>query len=557
MSDKSKIAVTTLASLLLVAMVIGVTVSVSKRSDSGSSPAEASGSPTISSSTKAVKAICAPTDYKETCEQSLANTNSTNPKDLIKATFDATVKNITDALNNNELIQEAAKDPKTKEAFNVCQEVLETSIEDLRRSFSKVQEFDPTKIDDYVEDVKTWLSGAITYQETCIDAFENTTGETGEKMKKLLKTAGELSSNGLAMVTDFSKVLSSLNLGGLTANRKLLEAEFPSFVGSHERKLMAANALTPNAVVAQDGSGQFKTIGDAINKVPLKNNKTFVIYIKAGVYKEYVMIPKKVNNVVFIGDGPLKTRITGNKNYAAGVATFHTSTVVINGDNFMARDIGFENTAGAAGHQAVALRVSADKAIFHNVHIDSHQDSLYAHTYRQFYRDCKISGTIDFVFGDAQAVFQKCRFVVRKPMENQACMVTAQGRKDKRSVGAIVIQSSDIVAEPEFLAVKPALKAYLGRPWKEYSRTIIMQSNIDGFIAPEGWSPWMGTFALNTLYYGEYQNTGAGANTAQRVKWAGIKKITPQIADSFTPSKLYLGDDWIKASGVAYNPAMF
>jgi len=394
MSDKSKIAVTTLASLLLVAMVIGVTVSVSKRSDSGSSPAEASGSPTISSSTKAVKAICAPTDYKETCEQSLANTNSTNPKDLIKATFDATVKNITDALNNNELIQEAAKDPKTKEAFNVCQEVLETSIEDLRRSFSKVQEFDPTKIDDYVEDVKTWLSGAITYQETCIDAFENTTGETGEKMKKLLKTAGELSSNGLAMVTDFSKVLSSLNLGGLTANRKLLEAEFPSFVGSHERKLMAANGLTPNAVVAQDGSGQFKTIGDAINKVPLKNNKTFVIYIKAGVYKEYVMIPKKVNNVVFIGDGPLKTRITGNKNYAAGVATFHTSTVVINGDNFMARDIGFENTAGAAGHQAVALRVSADKAIFHNVHIDSHQDSLYAHTYRQFYRDCKISGTI-------------------------------------------------------------------------------------------------------------------------------------------------------------------
>lgn len=146
-------------------------------------------------------------------------------------------------------------------------------------------------------------------------------------MKNLLKTAGELSSNGLAMVTDFSKVLSSLNLGGFTSNRRLLDTGIPSFVGSHERKLMAAPALKPNAVVAQDGSGQFRTISEAISKVPVKNNKTHVIYVKAGVYKEYVIIPKKVNNIVLVGDGPLKTRITGNKNYAGGVATFHTATV--------------------------------------------------------------------------------------------------------------------------------------------------------------------------------------------------------------------------------------
>lgn len=176
--SKKKIAIASLASLLLVAMVIGVSVSVSKKNgdDVDSSTAQAGGAPSISASTKAVKAICAPTDYKETCENSLAKTNSTNPKDLIKAAFDATVKNITDAVKGSELLQNASKDPMTKEAFSVCQEVLGNSIEDLKRSFAKVQDFDPSKIDDYVEDVKTWLSGAITYQETCIDAFENTTG---------------------------------------------------------------------------------------------------------------------------------------------------------------------------------------------------------------------------------------------------------------------------------------------------------------------------------------------------------------------------------------------
>lgn len=218
----------------------------------------------------------------------------------------------------------------------------------------------------------------------------------------------------------------------------------------------------------------------------------------------------------------------------------------------MAKDIAIENTAGPSGHQAVAVRVSGDKAIFYNVHMDGYQDTLYAHAYRHYYRDSLISGTIDFIFGDAVAVFQNCRLVVRKPMNNQACMVTAQGRKDRRSVGITVIQNCDIVAEPEFLSTKPALQAYLGRPWKEFSRTIIMQSNIEGFIAPEGWSPWMGTFALDTLYYGEYQNRGAGSDLSKRVTWKGIKKITPQLALSFTPEKVFAGDEWVKSSGVPY-----
>ncbi|KAL3626547.1 hypothetical protein CASFOL_030096 [Castilleja foliolosa] len=553
-AKKKKMAVAGLASILLVAMVVAVAVGVNNKNGGGSeaAPAAANGGG-VSSSTKAVSAICSPTDYKETCEESLANANTTDPKGLIKAAFVATVKNIEDAVKNSDLFKKAAEDERTKGALEVCDETLDTSIEDLKRSFEKVGEFDINKVGDYIDDVKTWLSASITYHETCLDAFENTTGETGEKMKKLLKTSGELLSNGLAMVTDFSSILGSLDLGSFT-NRRLLSDDMPSFVDATARKLMAANpaSLKPDVVVSKDGSGQFGTIGAAIATLPKKSNRTFVIHVKEGVYKETVMIPRHVNNVILIGDGPLKTRIVGNKNYADGIQTFHTAVLAVNGDGFIARDIGIENTAGPTKHQAVAVRTSGDKAIFYNVHMDGYQDTLYAHAYRHYYRDCVITGTIDFIFGDAVAVFQKCRLVVRKPMDNQACMVTAQGRKDKRSVGITVVQNCDIVAEPAFVETKPKLDAYLGRPWKEYSRTIIMESNIDAFIAPEGWSPWMGSFALDTLYYGEYQNRGPGSNMEKRVKWKGIKKITPQLAKSFTPEVVFAGDEWVKTSGFPY-----
>ena len=141
-------------------------------------------------------------------------------------------------------------------------------------------------------------------------------------------------------------------------------------------------------------------------------------------------------------------------------------------------------------------------------------------------------------------------------MENQGCMVTAQGRKERRGIGAIVLQNCQIVADPAFLAVQPPIKDYLGRPWKEFSSTIIMQTSIDGFIAPEGWSPWMGNFGIDTCYYAEYNNRGPGADTSKRVQWKGIKKITPQIAQSFTPGAYIQGDAWITVSGVPYAPGM-
>ncbi|KAK4388428.1 putative pectinesterase/pectinesterase inhibitor 28 [Sesamum angolense] len=559
----AKAAVAGLAAILVVAMVVAVAVGVTRKQSESSS--------INAGSTKAVQSICAPTDYIDTCEKSLSDADTTDPKELIKAAFEFTEKNIGDVIKNSPLFKEAASDDSTKQALAICQEVLDTAIDDLKRSFDTVGEFDASKANEYLEDLKTWLSAVITNHETCIDAFENTTGDTGEKMKNLLKTAREMSSNGLAMVNEMSSILSSLQLGN-AASRKLLLSEKVGYGGdpteyapgeephfnldSNRRHLLSATSLKPNAVVAQDGSGQFNTIRAAIASVPQKNNQTFVIHVKAGVYKEHVQIPKKVNKIVLIGDGPLKTRITGRKNFAEGVKTYHTATVAVNADEFLAKDIGFENTAGAAGHQAVALRVSGDRAVFYNVHIDGYQDTLYAHTYRQYYRDCTISGTIDFVFGDSQALFQNCKFVVRKPLANQACMVTAQGRVERHSLGATIIQNGDFVAEPALLQASPPHKVYLGRPWKLLSRTIIMQSNIGGFIAPEGWAEWAGTFALDTLYYAEYQNRGPGSDMKNRVQWKGIQTLSPQMAESWTGGKFYGGDEWVKNSGVPYIPTM-
>ncbi|XP_027119422.1 pectinesterase [Coffea arabica] len=555
-SRKKKLAILSVSSILLVAAVVGAVTYGSSHKNVESPPAGEDAAP-VTSSSKAIQSLCQHTDYKETCEDSLSKAkNTSDPRELVKVAFQTTVDNLGEVIKNSSLLQNAAKDPRTSEALDICKEVLNTAIDDFKRSFDKVQNFDISKLDDYVADLKTWLSGAITLQQTCLDAFENTTGDTGEKMKQLMRTAVQLSSNGLAIVTDFSEILGTLAIPGLS--RRLLSAEKRKLDEENfvERRLLQVDpaSIKPNAIIAQDGSGTFKTIRDAINTVPKNNTTPFVILIKAGVYKEVILIPRRINNVVIMGEGPNVTKITANKNYVDGIGTFHTATVAINGDGCILRDIGIENSAGPEKHQAVALRVSGDRTIVYNCQIDGYQDTLYSHTYRQFYRDTTISGTIDFIFGDAAAVFQNCKLIVRMPLVNQACMVTAQGRNNSRSTGAIVLQNCSIVADPALLSADPPVRAYLGRPWKEYSRTIIMQSNIDGFIDPQGWSPWMGTFGLKTLYYAEYQNRGPGANTDQRVDWLGIQHITPQIAESFTPGKYFIGDSWITASGFPYVP---
>ncbi|KAL0348641.1 UNVERIFIED_CONTAM: putative pectinesterase/pectinesterase inhibitor 21 [Sesamum angustifolium] len=398
-------------------------------------------------------------------------------------------------------IQTSASDHRTKAALEVCEEVLDTSIDDLRRSFDRVGNLEITKLKQYIEDIKVWLSGALTNHETCLDAFQNTTGDTGENEESAAFIGHDVEQWPGNETDAAGPPLSSTR--GPEDNDSQCETLKPILWW---RKMEAAS-LRPS----RELSAPYRRRAMA----------RYVIHVKAGFTKRML-----------------------------------SSKEAVNADGFIAKDIGIENTAGPTKHQAVAVRVSADRAIFFNVHMDGFQDTLYAHTYRQYYRDCTITGTIDFIFGDAAAVFQNCQMIVRKPMANQACMVTAQGRKERHSTGATVLQNCHIMAEPAFLSTVPPLKAYLGRPWKELSRTIIMQSLIDGFIAPEGWSVWQGTFALDTLYYGEFKNRGPGSDMSRRVRWKGIQNISPAIAESFTPGRLFAGDEWVTETGIPYVAGM-
>ncbi|CAH9073851.1 unnamed protein product [Cuscuta epithymum] len=552
------IAVLAVSSLVLVAMVVAITIG------SQESEAENEGQDSIVASRKAIEAVCHPTTYKETCVKSLSSSNathSTDPRDLIQVAFNVTINDIRASIKNSSLFLNLKDDPRSKLALENCEDLANQAIEDLRRTLSKFKDFDLMDLDNWLDDLKTWLSGSLTYQETCLSGFQEIPGNEEKRMRELLTKSMEMTSNALAMVTEISSLFTDAEAGPTNSEaskRRLLSynrENLPGWINSGRRRLLTASLdeVKPNLIVAKDGSGNYTSINDALKNVPTKSDQTFVLYIKEGVYEEQVTIYRNITHLTMIGDGSNKTKITGWLNFIDGISTYHTATVAVLGDYFMARDIGFENSAGPEKHQAVALRVGADKSIFYNCKMDGYQDTLYAHTYRQFYRNCEISGTIDFIFGDSAAVLQNCTIVVRKPLDNQQNIVTAQGRKDPHQPTGLVLQNCTIVADPAYFPVRFTLKSYLGRPWKEYSRTVIMESYIPDFIQPEGWLPWAEDFGLETLFYTEFNNRGPGASKENRVDWAGIKELPKSQIKRFTAGKFITGNSWIRESGVPYN----
>lgn len=220
---------------------------------------------------------------------------------------------------------------------------------------------------------------------------------------------------------------------------------------------------------------------------------------------------------------------------------------------FVAVNITFRNTAGAIKGQAVAVRTGADLSTFYSCSFEGYQDTLYTHSLRQFYRECDVYGTVDFIFGNAAVVFQNCNIYPRLPITGQFNTITAQGRTDPNQNTGTSIQNSTIRAASDLAASNGTTQTYLGRPWKEYCLTVFMQSFMDSFINPAGWHDWNGTFALSTLYYAEYNNRGPGSNTTNRVTWPGYHVITnATTAANFTVSKFIMGDYWLPQTGVPY-----
>lgn len=231
----------------------------------------------------------------------------------------------------------------------------------------------------------------------------------------------------------------------------------------------------------------------------------------------------------------------------------------MSGEGFLARDITFENTAGPEKYQAVALRVNADLAAFYRCVITGYQDSLYVHTFRQFYRECDIKGTIDYIFGNAGVVFQGCNLISRMPLPGQFTVITAQSRENPDENTGISIQNCSILPTEDLYSNSNRVKSYLGRPWKNHSRTVVIDSYIDGFVDPQGWIPWSaaanggGGQGLDTVYYGEYNNNGDGSNIENRVSWEGYHVMDYNDASNFTVSDFIAGDEWLDSTSFPYD----
>ncbi|XP_047066499.1 pectinesterase-like isoform X2 [Lolium rigidum] len=322
----------------------------------------------------------------------------------------------------------------------------------------------------------------------------------------------------------------------------------------HEVMTAPASGIKADAVVAKDGSGAYTTVSAAVAAAPTNSKTRYVIYIKAGTYMENVEVGKKHKNLMFVGDGIGKTVIKASLNVVDGSTTFRSATVAVVGNNFLARDLTIENSAGPSKHQAVALRVGADLAAFYRCSFVGYQDTLYVHSLRQFFRECDIYGTIDFVFGNSAVVLQSCNLYARRPMASQSNVYTAQGRTDPNQNTGISIQKCKVAAASDLAAVQSSFRTYLGRPWKQYSRTVYLQSDLGSVVDPAGWLAWDGTFALDTLYYGEYQNTGAGASTSNRVKWKGYRVISSSSeASTFTVGSFIDGDVWLAGTSIPFS----
>ncbi|KAK1277420.1 Pectinesterase 2 [Acorus gramineus] len=309
-----------------------------------------------------------------------------------------------------------------------------------------------------------------------------------------------------------------------------------------------------DSVVAADGTGNYRTVSEAVAAAPKRSKRRYIIRIKAGTYIENVKVGSEKMNIAFIGDGINRTVISSGHSFSGGWKTSSTATVVVVGNGFMAQDITFENTAGPSGEQAVALRCESDMSVFYRCSMVGYQDTLYAKRNRQFYRECDIYGTVDFIFGRASVVLQNCNLYARRPLPEQKITFTAEGRNSIDMESGIAIHNCTITAAPDLEVVKMLYSSYLGRPWREYSRTIVMQSYLDDVIDPSGWLEWNESMsAVNTVYYREFENRGPGSSTARRVTWPGYRIINNTLeASYFTVSSFIDGDEWLPSTGVPY-----
>ncbi|GLJ16606.1 hypothetical protein SUGI_0284810 [Cryptomeria japonica] len=467
--------------------------------------------------------VCNKTLHPKECVSTLAAVEGANPKDFAHITVKESLYRLQKAYRTSleAAPQENAESPELM-ASEDCDYLFEEALDHINRSLAEMGGLDVNPSKAQVNNVKTWLSAALTDVETCLDSFRETRGTVREDLEENYQKFTKSLSNALATIQIFFPDNDRLRIPIPLLNRPYRGIPIPWWLYGSDRRLFQV-PLQVNATVAQDGSGQYRTIGEAIMNAPSYSSERYVIY----------------------------TVVASRRNVKDGSTTYRSATLATSGKGFIARDMTFANIAGPDKQQAVALRVGADMSAFYRCDFIGFQDTLYVHSLRQFYRECDIYGTVDIILGNAAAVFQNCNIIVRTPMPNQTNTITAQGRSDPFQNTGISIQNCTIVASRDLAPVKSSFPTYLGRPWKLFSRTVIMESFLGDVIHPAGWLQWSGDYGLEGVYFREYMNSGPGSKVDGRVGRRVIR--TAKQADSFTVDSFISRSDWLPSTTIPFD----
>ena len=281
-------------------------------------------------------------------------------------------------------------------------------------------------------------------------------------------------------------------------------------------------------VVAQDGSGEFQTISEAVEVCRAFMEYHKVIYIKKGVYCEKLVIPSWLTNIELCGEDAETTILTHNDhanmvypNTKMKLSTFRTYTLKIEGSDITIKNLTIENNAPRRG-QAVALHTEGDRIKLVNCRLLGHQDTVYTGVgnTRIVFNGCYIEGTTDFIFGPSTAWFEKCH-IHSKSNSYITAASTPKG-----------IKWGYVFNQCKLTADEGVTKVYLGRPWRPYAYTLFMQCELGKHIVPAGWKEWSNKENVTTTTYAEYKNYGPGANTDKRVEWS--RQLTDKEAKQVT-----------------------
>ena len=303
--------------------------------------------------------------------------------------------------------------------------------------------------------------------------------------------------------------------------------------------------VSPDSHGTTSSTDDFPTIQMAMDHAPDPSpGGRLYVHIAPGVYRERVWVSRRRVRTTFLGTGkdPSEVVITAAKNAAASGGTFFTQTVEVTADDFQADNITFENSAGNTG-QALAIAVSSDRAVFKHCRFLGDQDTLFADYGRQYYVDSYIRGGVDFIFGNAQAVFDRSEIhIVRSGY------LTAQSRTTANQATGYVITHSRVTADD--LGGKTF---FLGRPWRSHARVVFMETELPASLDPLGWKEWSSNAPdLSLTFFAEFRNSGPGAE-GTRVSWA--HQLSAAQAKAFGPREFLKGNDgWDPTAAAAKLP---